>query len=384
MKGVKCKSTFLSFKRFFVCLLFVVSCLFSVLSFTSGFASAASTTPISTDLYYKWQTQTVVSHKHNPTGNILDSGGFVLGWIETVNFPYSTNGKVGFSFDFDITFRSKAITGFTGWSIGNRNYPCSLSSNYSGLSFAVSECNAWQANDSTYRIYHYTGKAVVSTTSGTISGTPQITFYLGSSNMSDSYILRTCSGNFCDAQPLQYNDTVISNFETYTDPNTAILNQQMQVMQETNQRLDQIQQQLNDRIYEIQDQNQQVINGQKEQTEAIKNQTEQQQNQYEQDKKEESDRENQGKEDSDKAQGIFNFSVLNPFEPLFQLFSPNDCVDIPTISNMVHSEDSKYCSWFPSSVRVLLTPVFGFASVMLLFGFVVRWLGGSEIIRFSD
>jgi len=108
----------------------------------------------------------------------------------------------------------------------------------------------------------------------------------------------------------------------------------------------------------------------------------QQQQQYEQDKKEESDRENQGQEDADKAKGIFNFNVLNPFEPLFKLFSPNQCVSIPTLASMVGSEETQYCSWFSQSTRSILTPAFGIVSIMLLFGFVVRWLGGSNVIKF--
>lgn len=120
------------------------------------------------------------------------------------------------------------------------------------------------------------------------------------------------------------------------------------------------------------------------QTDAINNQAQQEQDRYDKDKQEESDRENQGKDDSDTAQGIFNFNVINPFASLFNLFTPNQCVEIPTLAGLVNSEDSTYCSWFPNSVRSIFTPVFGIASIMLLFGFVVRWLGGSNVTLFRS
>ncbi len=120
----------------------------------------------------------------------------------------------------------------------------------------------------------------------------------------------------------------------------------------------------------------------KEQTEATKEQTQQDKEQYEQEKQEEADRENQGKLDLEQASSLFNFSVLNPFDSLFSAFKPGDgCVSIPTISRWLHSDNAQYCSWWPASVRSVLTPVFSIASMMLIFGFVVRWLGGSEVFK---
>ena len=82
---------------------------------------------------------------------------------------------------------------------------------------------------------------------------------------------------------------------------------------------------------------------------------------------------------------LFNFGFLNPFQPLFNLFSDdNTCASIPTISSWLHTEDTQVCHFFPSSVRNVLTPVFGLASSMLLFGFAVRWLGSSSGNFFED
>lgn len=84
---------------------------------------------------------------------------------------------------------------------------------------------------------------------------------------------------------------------------------------------------------------------------------------------------------------LFNFSLLNPFAPLFEMFvSPSEqsCASIPILSGMLHSTETSYCSWFDSSTRAVLTPVLGFASVMLLFGFFVRWLSSSSGNMFED
>lgn len=84
-------------------------------------------------------------------------------------------------------------------------------------------------------------------------------------------------------------------------------------------------------------------------------------------------------------QNLFNFSFINPFAPLFSLFTgSNSCVQIPIIAGMLHSEDSTYCPWFSESTRSILTPVIGLSASMLIFGFLVRWLGSSSGNLFED
>lgn len=76
---------------------------------------------------------------------------------------------------------------------------------------------------------------------------------------------------------------------------------------------------------------------------------------------------------------LFNFTFINPFEPILHLFTNNEsCAQIPTISGMIHSEETQVCPWFDSNVRNIVTPVLGLSSMMLVFGFAVRWLGSSS------
>lgn len=111
---------------------------------------------------------------------------------------------------------------------------------------------------------------------------------------------------------------------------------------------------------------------------AINAQTEQQEEQYEQEKQEESDREEQGFDSNDEASNVFGFSVSNPFDPLFAMFSTSNCVSIPTIASLLNAPSSEYCSWFPLSIRQVLTPVLSISAMMLLFGFFIRWLSGTS------
>lgn len=82
---------------------------------------------------------------------------------------------------------------------------------------------------------------------------------------------------------------------------------------------------------------------------------------------------------------LFNFSFINPFAPIFGLFlDQNQCASIPIIAGMIHSEESSICPWFNSDVRNIVTPVLGIFSIMLLFGFLVRWLGARSGNLFDD
>lgn len=82
---------------------------------------------------------------------------------------------------------------------------------------------------------------------------------------------------------------------------------------------------------------------------------------------------------------LFSFDFLNPFAPLFIMFGDNsECASIPIIAGMLGATETTYCPWFSSDIRNVLTPVLGLASMMLIFGFAVRWLGSSSGNMFED
>ena len=124
--------------------------------------------------------------------------------------------------------------------------------------------------------------------------------------------------------------------------------------------------------------NQEQLHQQRATTDAVNKQTEQQKNQHDQEKKEEKDRENKGSDQSNKLANLFSFTAFNPFSGLFGLFTGGGCKPIPTIGKMLNKPDATYCPWFPDNVRSILTPVIGISSMMLIFGFFMRWLNSDD------
>ena len=118
-----------------------------------------------------------------------------------------------------------------------------------------------------------------------------------------------------------------------------------------------------------------IVREQQETNRLIQEQTEQQQNQYEQEKQEEAQREQQGQTSSNTLGSLFSFTAFNPFSGIFALFTGGgSCVPIPTVASMINSSETTFCPFFPSSIRSIATPVMGISSMMLIFGFFVRWL----------
>lgn len=108
------------------------------------------------------------------------------------------------------------------------------------------------------------------------------------------------------------------------------------------------------------------------------------QDRYDQDKQEESQRENSNTTNNNQLGSLFNFNLLNPFAPIFNLFSGSCSVSIPTIAGWINAPSNTYSSWWCSNstmtnIRSTLTPVLGLSSSMLLFAFIVRKvLNGSQ------
>lgn len=69
-----------------------------------------------------------------------------------------------------------------------------------------------------------------------------------------------------------------------------------------------------------------------------------------------------------------DFSVPNIVSPFFSLFTDNSCVSITNLASWLHSSETYVCSPWPSAVRDVLSPVVSFIVILLLFGFIVRWL----------
>ena len=52
---------------------------------------------------------------------------------------------------------------------------------------------------------------------------------------------------------------------------------------------------------------------------------------------------------------LFNFQFINPFQPLFDMFTSGDsCASIPTLAGMIHSEQTQVCPFFDSTTRAVV------------------------------
>ena len=84
---------------------------------------------------------------------------------------------------------------------------------------------------------------------------------------------------------------------------------------------------------------------------------------------------------------LFFFSIpiaSTPLGGLFSGYNNSQCASIPLISNLLHAEEETVCPFFTQTVRDIATPILASASVLLLFGFLVRWLSSSSGNYYED
>lgn len=257
--------------------------------------------------------------------------------------------KRSVKFDFTLSYWSGPNTVF--WDCNRNVYPF-LDISLDGVpgKGVVSNfsCNRFIENNNA--VIRLSG-SVFFTPDGGFVKDPYFRLFIGSydskSTVNNSFLFHNGLPESIPNLYLNYFD--ISNIELYSDPNTQYLNNLVV-------------------------QNQTLINQNNQLNNSINNQTEQQNQQFQQNKQEEKDRENKGNDQSNKLGNLFSFTAFNPFSGLFGLFTGGGCKPIPTIGKMLNKPDATYCPWFPDNVRSVLTPVLGISSMMLIFGFFVRWL----------
>ena len=67
-------------------------------------------------------------------------------------------------------------------------------------------------------------------------------------------------------------------------------------------------------------------------------------------------------------------SFSDPFSWMWSLGTSEDCANIPTLASLIHSSSSTYCSWWPSSIRSIVSPIVNIFVLIIIFGFAIRWL----------
>ena len=80
-------------------------------------------------------------------------------------------------------------------------------------------------------------------------------------------------------------------------------------------------------------------------------------------------------------------NLIFPFGTFISGFTNSQCVSIPILGSWLGSgSNQQYCSWWSSSIRDVLTPIFAASSMMLLFGFIIHWLrkSNTDTLSYGD
>lgn len=78
--------------------------------------------------------------------------------------------------------------------------------------------------------------------------------------------------------------------------------------------------------------------------------------------------------ESDASSQNFNFNIPNPLQSWFGGFSDSDCANIPNLAVWLHSNETRICTPWPSSVRTVMTTIVTGLCMLLLFTFIINWV----------
>lgn len=62
------------------------------------------------------------------------------------------------------------------------------------------------------------------------------------------------------------------------------------------------------------------------------------------------------------------------FNWFWSLGTTDQCVDISTLASLIHSNETRYCSWYPTNIRSIISPIINIFLVCFISGFIIKWL----------
>ena len=62
------------------------------------------------------------------------------------------------------------------------------------------------------------------------------------------------------------------------------------------------------------------------------------------------------------------------FNWFWSLGTTDNCVDISTLASLIHSNETQYCSWYPTNIRSIISPIINIFLVCFISGFIIKWL----------
>lgn len=145
-------------------------------------------------------------------------------WFMEFTLPQSIDGSVSFSFDYSVTFRSAGANGNLGWGVFSRGSYCEALSNYMQGDGQIT-CDVHIDYGSTF--YYTISGTVLYKPATRPSGNNIVGIKLGSS---DKPLFYPTSGNFHILNPIYFNAFSVTNVKVYTDPNDALLKEQLAIL----------------------------------------------------------------------------------------------------------------------------------------------------------
>ena len=62
------------------------------------------------------------------------------------------------------------------------------------------------------------------------------------------------------------------------------------------------------------------------------------------------------------------------FNWFWSLGTTDQCIDISTLASLIHSNETQYCSWYPTNIRSIISPIINIFLVCFISGFIIKWL----------
>lgn len=63
----------------------------------------------------------------------------------------------------------------------------------------------------------------------------------------------------------------------------------------------------------------------------------------------------------------------------WSLGTTEQCINIPVLASLLHSNETTYCSWWDTTVRSIVSPIVNIFLVCIVSGFIIKWLRSSGI-----
>lgn len=63
----------------------------------------------------------------------------------------------------------------------------------------------------------------------------------------------------------------------------------------------------------------------------------------------------------------------------WSLGTTEQCINIPVLASLIHSNETTYCSWWDTTIRSIVSPIVNIFLVCIVSGFIIKWLRSSGI-----